>query len=63
MGVHGVNNTRNSWHVATSASFPDKIAGRNIIFMIDNKAVLYGWYKELVKNDKSASEVLKAVYV
>ena len=31
--------------------------------MIDNKAVLYGWYKELVKNDKSASEVLKAVYV
>ena len=61
MGVHGVNNTRNCWHVATSASFPDKIAGRNIIFMIDNKAVLYGWYKGLVKNDKSATEVLKAV--
>ena len=41
--------------------FPDKVAGRNIIFMIDNKAVLYGWYKGLVKNDKSATEVLKTV--
>ena len=41
--------------------FPDKVAGRNIIFMIDNKAVLYSWYKGLVKNDKSATEVLKTV--
>ena len=41
--------------------FPDKVAGRNIIFMIDNKAVLYGWYKGLVKNEYSATEVLKAV--
>ena len=29
--------------------------------MIDNKAVLYSWYKGLVKNDKSATEVLKTV--
>ena len=41
--------------------FPDKVAGRNIIFMIDNKAVLYGWYKGLVKNEYSATEVWKAV--
>ena len=41
--------------------FPDKIAGRNIIFMVDNMAVLYGWSKGVVKNDYSATEVLKAV--
>ena len=41
--------------------FPDKVAGRNIIFMVDNMAVLYGWNKGIVKNDNSATEVLKAV--
>ena len=41
--------------------FPDKVAGRNIIFMVDNLAVLYGWSKGVVKNDYSATEVLKAV--
>ena len=30
--------------------------------MIDNMAVVYGWPKGLVKNDKTASEVLKAAH-
>ena len=29
--------------------------------MVDNMAVLYGWSKGVVKNDYSATEVLKAV--
>ena len=36
--------------------------GRNIIIMIDNMAVVYGWPKGLVKNDKTATEVLKAAH-
>ena len=43
-------------------SFPEKVKGKNIVFMIDNLAVLYGWYKGYVANDESASEVLKAVH-
>ena len=43
-------------------AFPDKVKGRNIVFKVDNLAVIYGWYKGYVKNDKSASEVLKAVH-
>ena len=30
--------------------------------MIDNMAVVYGWPKGLVKNDKTAIEVLKAAH-
>ena len=30
-------------------AFPDKNCRKNIIFMIDKKAVLYGWYKRLVQ--------------
>ena len=33
-----------------------------MVFMIDNMAVLYGWYKGHVSNDESASEVLKCVH-
>ena len=42
--------------------FPNRVMGRNIIVMIDNMAVVYGWPKGLVKNDKTASEVLKAAH-
>ena len=35
--------------------------GRNVVFMIDNMAVMFGCYNSYVKNDKSASEVLRAV--
>ena len=43
-------------------AFPDKVKGQNVVFKVDNLAVMYGWYKGYVKNDKLASEVLKAVY-
>ena len=43
-------------------SFPEKVKGKNVVFMIDNLAVLYGWYKGYVANDESASEVLKTIH-
>ena len=42
--------------------FPDIVRGRHIVFKIDNMAVLFGWYSGYVKNDESASEVIKAVH-
>ena len=42
--------------------FHERVMGRNIVIMIDNMAVVYGWPKGLVKNDKTASEVLKAAH-
>lgn len=42
-------------------AFPEKVVGKNVIFMIDNMAVVYGWDKGYVKGDKNASDVLKAV--
>ena len=42
-------------------TFPEEVAGRNLIFMIDNIAVLYGWNRGYLKNDRAASEVLKSV--
>ena len=43
-------------------AFPEKVRGKNIVFKIDNMAVLFGWYNGYVKNDKSASEILKSVH-
>ena len=43
-------------------AFPEEVKGRIIIFKIDNMAVLHGWYSGYVKNDESASEVLKSVH-
>ena len=42
-------------------TFRDKVAGKQIIFKVDNIAVTWGWQKGYVKEDKTASEVLKAV--
>ena len=41
--------------------FPETVAGKQLIFKVDNTAVMWGWQSGYVKNDKSASEVLKAV--
>ena len=35
--------------------------GRNVVFMIDNMAVMFGCNNGYVKNDKPASVVLRAV--
>ena len=43
-------------------TFPEKVRGKSVVFRIDNMAVLFGWYNGYVKNDKSASEVLKSVH-
>ena len=43
-------------------AFPEKVKGKNVVFRIDNIAVLFGWYNGYVKNDKTASEVLKSVH-
>jgi len=40
---------------------PEAIAGRHVLFKIDNIAVHYGWDNGYVKNDKTATEVLKCV--
>ena len=42
-------------------AFPDLVAGRFIVFKIDNIAVSYGWQNGYVKFDETASEILKAV--
>ena len=44
-------------------AFPEKIAGRHVEYHVDNIAVHYGWQKGGIKNDKTASRVLKAVHV
>ena len=44
-------------------AFPEKVAGKHVIFHIDNKAVHYGWERGGVKNDAVASEVLRTVHV
>ena len=46
----------------TFGAFPDKVKRKNVVFKIDNMAVLFGWYNGFVKNDKTASEVLKSVH-
>ena len=43
-------------------AFPDKIRGRRIHFMINNIAVMFGWMSGFVKEDETASEILKAVH-
>ena len=43
-------------------AFPDRIRGRRVNFKIDNMAVAYGWSSGFVKEDETASEILKAVH-
>ena len=43
-------------------AFPERIRGKRLVFKIDNAAVLFGWASGYVKEDESASEVLKAVH-
>jgi len=41
-------------------AFPELIRGRNIVFRIDNMAVVFGWRSGRVKNDRTATGILKA---
>ena len=40
-------------------AFPEKVVGRNLVFIIVNIAVMYGRLNGYAKIDSSASEVLK----
>ena len=42
-------------------AFRDLVKGKEIVFKIDNIAVMWGWQNGYVKQDEAASEVLKAV--
>ena len=42
-------------------AFPDRVAGKNVVFKIDNIAVMYGWGSGYVKNDSTASEILRCI--
>jgi hypothetical protein len=44
-------------------AFPEKLAGKELMFYVDNIAVVYGWEKGGVKKDESATEILKTVHV
>ena len=41
-------------------AFPDKVAGKELVFRVDNTAVLWGWNNGYVKNDETATYVLKS---
>ena len=42
-------------------TFPDKIQNKQLVFRVDNTAVLWGWKSGYVNKDDTASEVLKCV--
>ena len=42
-------------------AFPDKIRGKQLVFKVDNSAVMWGWQSGYVKNDKTATEILKSI--
>ena len=44
-------------------AFPEKIAGRYLRFWIDNISVHYGWRNGYVKEDASATHILKCVNI
>ena len=41
-------------------AFPNEVKGKQIVMKIYNIAVMWGWKNGYVKNDESASEILKA---
>ncbi len=45
------------------ASFPERLAGKNLSFWVDNAAVVYGWQKGYIKFDAAATMILKCVHV
>ena len=42
-------------------TFPDKFQNKQLVFQVDNTAVLWGWKSGFVSKDDTASEVLKCV--
>ena len=42
-------------------TFPHLVRGKNLIFRVNNIAVMWGWRSGYVKHDETASEILKSV--
>ena len=42
-------------------AFPEYVRGRHVVFKVDNAAVVFGWQKGYVKNDRTASKVITCV--
>ncbi len=42
---------------------PKSLAGKHVIFRIDNIAVFFGWENRVVKNDTSASIIIRAIHL
>jgi hypothetical protein len=40
---------------------PEQLAGRSVVMYVDNMAVVYGWMNGYVKNDQSASIIIRAI--
>jgi hypothetical protein len=44
-------------------STPEKLMGKHVIFTVDNIAVFYGWENKVVKNDISATILIRAIHL
>lgn len=42
---------------------PTSVAGREIILLTDNEPIVYGWDSRKVKNDESASILIRALHI
>jgi hypothetical protein len=49
--------------IMTFLSTPEKLMGKHVIFRIDNIVVFYGWKNKVVKNDVSATILIRAIHL
>jgi len=43
--------------------FPENVAGKHVIFYVDNMAVVYGWERGGLKRGSTADSILKTVHI
>jgi hypothetical protein len=44
-------------------TIPEILQGREVLFLVDNLAVVYGWENRCIKNDLSASILIRAMHI
>jgi hypothetical protein len=42
---------------------PEKLRGKHVVFKVDNLAVVFGWDSKIVKNDRSATIIIRAIHL
>jgi hypothetical protein len=42
---------------------PGRLSGKHLIFIVDNLAVVFGWENRIVKNDESATILIRAIHL